>query len=715
MSAIRQKFRIGLTAVALAFTVAWPGSASSATLYWAGGGNNPVTGGSGTWDLSTANWNTTAYGGDGSGTTLNYTAATLDGTTTSGNATVTMSNTSGILKGAIVSGSGVPPGTYVTSVTTDTSVVLSAVATNSVTESFSFGRMNDQIILGGTPGTITLGAPITFANGNGTIRFSSSYTLAGNATNKLLIPYSSASDGFGGSIKVDSGVSAVVSYMSSSAQTDITGNGTLTLSNSTITGGLKVGGTYSVSPYTNTVVIGAGNNFSTAYLRVNDTSKLQLNGNNLAVANFSSDSSSMNNALIENGGSTDATLGAVNYTGGGTYYGILRDGSGGGKLSLVIDKKNAGQFITLAGTQANAFTGTTTISNGDLTLAKSAGVEAISGKVIIGDAAGTDVADRLVLGANNQINDASIIEINNGQAANRVAAFVLNGFNETVGGVSSIATGANSFIRNEGAANSTLTVNDASNREFKGAIINGTGGGTMSIVKAGAGTWTLSGTNTYSGATTVEAGKLVVNGAIGSSAVTVTNTGALGGSGSVGALTIADGGTLAPGNSPGTLFASSATWANGGSYDWEILNLAGPAGDPTGWDLLDVDGELSLTGLTSSNFTINLITLSDSTTRGALAGFDPSATYTNWMIARAGTITGFNASLFNLSTAAFSNTITGTFGITNGTYGGDQALFLTYTGGGAPIPEPGTWAAAALLVATAVFMRWRRRRVQAGA
>ena len=101
--------------------------------------------------------------------------------------------------------------------------------------------------------------------------------------------------------------------------------------------------------------------------------------------------------------------------------------------------------------------------------------------------------------------------------------------------------------------------------------------------------------------------------------------------------------------------------------------------------------------------------MSNSTTRGELAGFNPSATYTNWLIARADTITGFNSPLFNLYTGSFSNAYTGTFGITNGLYESGQALFLTYTGGGAAIPEPGTWAAAALLAGTAGFIKLRRR------
>ena len=40
----------------------------------------------------------------------------------------------------------------------------------------------------------------------------------------------------------------------------------------------------------------------------------------------------------------------------------------------------------------------------------------------------------------------------------------------------------------------------------------------------------------------------------------------------------------------------------------------------------------------------------------------------------------------------------------------DEApLFEIYSSGGAPVPEPGTWAAAALLVGGAGFMRWRKR------
>ena len=253
--------------------------------------------------------------------------------------------------------------------------------------------------------------------------------------------------------------------------------------------------------------------------------------------------------------------------------------------------------------------------------------------------------------------------------------------------------------------NNSKTIFDTATNGTYAGVMSGTG----TLAKSGAGTLTLTATNTYNGATTVSAGKLVVSGAITNSAVTVTNTGILGGSGTVGDLLIANGGKLAPGNSPGTLFAASATWTNGGSYDWEILDAIGTAGATNGWDLLDVAGTLSLTGLSNSSFTINLITLSDSTTPGPMANFNPSSNY-SWMIARAANIGGFNASLFNLYTNSFSNAYSGSFGITNGLYEGDQALFLTYTSGSEPIPEPGTWGAAALLAGCAGFLRWRKRR-----
>jgi autotransporter-associated beta strand protein len=79
-------------------------------------------------------------------------------------------------------------------------------------------------------------------------------------------------------------------------------------------------------------------------------------------------------------------------------------------------------------------------------------------------------------------------------------------------------------------------------------VISGPG----SLIQS-AGTLTLAGLNSYTGATTVAGGTLNVNGSIASSSQTTVNAGGtLGGNGIVGNTTI-NGGTLAPGNSIGVL------------------------------------------------------------------------------------------------------------------------------------------------------------------
>ncbi|MFM9616301.1 hypothetical protein ACKI18_48615, partial [Streptomyces niveiscabiei] len=76
---------------------------------------------------------------------------------------------------------------------------------------------------------------------------------------------------------------------------------------------------------------------------------------------------------------------------------------------------------------------------------------------------------------------------------------------------------------------------------------------------------------TLSGQTTVEAGKLSVNGSLANSAVTVLAGAALGGNGTVGSATIQSGGVIAPGNSIGTLSVNgNLVLAPGSLYEVEI-------------------------------------------------------------------------------------------------------------------------------------------------
>ncbi len=100
--------------------------------------------------------------------------------------------------------------------------------------------------------------------------------------------------------------------------------------------------------------------------------------------------------------------------------------------------------------------------------------------------------------------------------------------------------------------------------------VSGAIGGTGGLWKNGTGTLTLTGANTYTGNTNVEAGKLVVNGSLASS-VRILKNGTLGGTVVInGNLTNL--GKLAPGNSPGTT-TIVGNYIEAGSLDIEVWGL----------------------------------------------------------------------------------------------------------------------------------------------
>ncbi len=102
--------------------------------------------------------------------------------------------------------------------------------------------------------------------------------------------------------------------------------------------------------------------------------------------------------------------------------------------------------------------------------------------------------------------------------------------------------------------------------DFWSNDISGHGG----LTKQGIGTLVLTGTNTYSGPTLVNQGRLAVNGSV-TSAVSVQSGGIVGGSGTVGSLTARQGGTVAPGNSIGTLnVAGNVSFEPGSRYAVEV-------------------------------------------------------------------------------------------------------------------------------------------------
>ncbi len=138
--------------------------------------------------------------------------------------------------------------------------------------------------------------------------------------------------------------------------------------------------------------------------------------------------------------------------------------------------------------------------------------------------------------------------------------------------------GAGSYIL--GANELTVGSNNLST-EVSGAI-----SGAGALVKVGTGMLTLSGANTYSGGTTIAGGILAVNGQIGGT-LEVLAAGRLQGTGTVGDTAVS--GTIAPGNSIGTIKVGNVTFNAGSIYEVEV-NAAGQS------DRINASGTATING-----------------------------------------------------------------------------------------------------------------------
>lgn len=162
----------------------------------------------------------------------------------------------------------------------------------------------------------------------------------------------------------------------------------------------------------------------------------------------------------------------------------------------------------------------------------------------------------------------------------------LNGFPQTVNDLSSATTDAGNRRIRTASGTPTLTVLSYNNSTYTGIIQDG-----IRLTKDGPATLTLAYNCSYSGATTVEAGALLVNGnnSGANGAVTVKNNATLGGTGTVGgSTTVQSGGILAPGtNGVGTLTIDDNLVLSGGAvYNWQYNMGVG--------DLVQVNGTLTL-------------------------------------------------------------------------------------------------------------------------
>jgi autotransporter-associated beta strand protein len=171
------------------------------------------------------------------------------------------------------------------------------------------------------------------------------------------------------------------------------------------------------------------------------------------------------------------------------------------------------------------------------------------------------------------------------------ATLDLGGFNQAIGSLAGAGV-----VTNSGGSLATLTEggNNAST-EFSGVIKDD---GPTGLTKIGAGTLTLSGTNTYTGPTDINAGILQVTGSIATSSLTTVMGGAtLTGAGAVGATTVNSGGVFAPGSgAPGSSVKvlGALAFNAGATYQVQV--------NPVTASLANVTGAASLAGNVLADF-----------------------------------------------------------------------------------------------------------------
>jgi len=164
--------------------------------------------------------------------------------------------------------------------------------------------------------------------------------------------------------------------------------------------------------------------------------------------------------------------------------------------------------------------------------------------------------------------------------------------------------------------------------------------------------------------------------------LTIGSNSMLSGSGGITAGKIVVGGTIAPGFSPGTMSLTGDTTILGGaSYQWQINSTLGTAGSDPGWDLLVVNGKITLDGSTASSpVTVAIQSLDTSENADLVSDFDPTKNY-SFAFIEANSIVNFQPTDFSLDLSQFQNTYDGTWSIEQNGVG---ELDIVYTA----VPEP---------------------------
>lgn len=303
--------------------------------------------------------------------------------------------------------------------------------------------------------------------------------------------------------------------------------------------------------------------------------------------------------------------------------------------------------------------------------------------------------------------------------ASGASAFTLSGSNtltiDGAGGIANYSSNVQTINANLAFVTSQ-TINASTANINIGGVVSSVGA--FGITKTGANTLTLSGNNTYTGATTVSAGTLLANGQTGSNsgtgtgAVTVSG-GTLGGTGRIGGVTtVAAGGTIRgdAGNGTGTLTLGSNLTVNGAASNGGRIQTAvsGPAATVAN-SKLDIGGNTLTLAPAGDKFIIDLKQGTVAVTEGELYTIT-LATKSAGGVFRLGSTTLVANDVIDQSnytvTNDFANDIYGDYILRVDSTGNNLQLSFT------PVPEPGTLLALGA-AGLGLFGAYRRYRTPA--
>jgi len=585
--------------------------------------------------------------------------------------------------------------------------------------------MDADTSIGVDAGTLTLTAVLY----DGTVGFSSKMTKVG--TGDLVLSgvntYTGATSISAGKLKVASSGSlgngnyaanivneGILEFAGTATQTlsgTLSGAGTLLLSgnsqllisgNNTFSGGVTV---------TNgKATANSSSAFGTGTVTVSGTGVLDLGGRTLP------------NAMVVDGGTLQggtidvakvtASSGQIsaNLTGTGNL-----SKSGAGTLILGGNNSHTGGTTVMSGTLAlNSATalgsGTLTLSGGALDLR----TQTVSNSVSLSSDSTVTATDGAIAGdisGSGQLsmtgNGTVTLSGNNTYAGGTTVSagtLALNSANALGSGTVTLAGGSLDVKSQTVAKDITLTANSSV------AGTNGTITGVISgdglLTKVGTGILTLSGTNTFTDGTLVNAGTLQVTGSIVGSVV-VSGGAMLAGAGAVGDITVVTGGTIGAGDVGvvGSLSADSLSLQGGAKVELNFNDAS--LGGGAGFDRFLLSGQLDLSAVSVGNKLTLLLS-------GLPTTFDPAGACSFGFITYGSLNLGANGNisdLFTIDASGLKDQFGGSLDASKFSLVDDVAnnqVRLNYL---SEIPEPSTYGLSLGCLGLAVAAVRRRRRL----